>query len=161
MSGLAKECQDFIKELNLPDISEKNIKKNIWKKLVKKAILEKNEKELKNGLEKFQKVKEYSGENFQQKDYFKILNLHEARSVFKFRAKMTQYTKFNFKNDPQYRKDLWNCSSCKTNIDTQSHILWCESYKKFREGKDLNSNKDLANYIIEVLRIREKLNITK
>ena len=74
---------------------------------------------------------------------------------------MTQYSKFNFKNDPQYRQDLWKCSSCRTNIDTQSHILWCDSYKKLREGKDLNSNKDLANYIIEVLKIREKLNVTK
>ena len=106
-------------------------------------------------------MKEYSGENFHQKDYFKNLNLHEARTVFKHRAKMTQYTKWNFKNDPQYRHDLWKCSSCKTNIDTQSHILWCDSYKKLREGKDLTNDKDLANYIIQVLKTRTELNIIK
>ena len=89
------------------------------------------------------------------------MNLDEARTIFKHRAKMTQYTKWNFKNDPQYRHDLWKCTSCKKNIDTQSHLLWCESYKTFREGKDLQSDKDLANYIMEVLKIRTKLNITK
>ena len=89
------------------------------------------------------------------------MNLDEARAIFKHRAKKTQYSKFNFKNDPQYRHDLWKCSSCKTNIDTQSHLLWCEAYKKLREDKDLNSDKDLATYIMEVLKIRTKLNIIK
>ena len=74
---------------------------------------------------------------------------------------MTQYTKWNYKNDPQYRHDLWKCQSSRTSIDTQSHLLWCESYKNLKADKDLNSDKDLANYIIEVLKIRTKLNLIK
>ena len=159
--GLAQECKQLIKELDLPDITEESIKQKVWKKLVKRAIVEKNEKELKKEIEKMSKVKEFSTEAFQRKDYFKNLNLEDARTIFKQRAKMTQYVKWNFKNDPKYLHDLWKCTSCQSSIDTQSHILWCESYKKLREEKDLSSNKDLAQYIQEVLRIRSELNIMK
>ena len=150
--GLAQECQTYMKELNLPNINDENVKKIVWKREVKKAIKIKNEEELRKEIGKLEKVKEYANEKFQLKSYFKDLNLDEARTMFKYRAKMTHYIKWNFKNDPQYRKELWKCSSCKSNIDTQSHLLWCESYKELREGKDLNSDKDLVTYIIEVLK---------
>ena len=119
--------------------------------------MEKNKEELKTEMGKLDKVKEFTDEEFKQKDYFKKLNLREARALFKYRAKMTQYVKKNFTNDPKYRKDLWKCISCKTNIDTQSHVLWCDAYKNLRQGKDINNDKDLATYIMEVFEIRRKL----
>ena len=159
--GLVKECLNYLRELKLENVNLKNVSKTLWKKEVKKAIKIKNEKELRRDIGKLEKVKEYATENFQQKRYFKDLNLDEARAIFKHRSKMTQYTKWNFKNDPQYRNVLWKCSSCKTNIDTQSHLLWCESYKKLRENKDLKSDKDLATYLMEVFKIRTKINTKK
>ena len=69
--------------------------------------------------------------------------------------------KFNYKNDKKNREELWICDSCKAAIDTQSHILWCPSYKELRAGKNINNNTDLVNYIQRVMEIREKLNILK
>ena len=60
-------------------------RKSSWKKEVKKAIKIKNEKELRRDIGKLEKVKQYAKENFQQKRYFKDLNLDEARAIFKHR----------------------------------------------------------------------------
>ena len=71
------------------------------------------------------------------------------------------HIKRNFRHDPAYTKDSWKCDSCRTNIDTQSHMLWCEAYKELRIDKDLQSDKDLTKYIQEVQEIRMKLNLIK
>ena len=89
------------------------------------------------------------------------MNLTEARNIFKFRAKMTQYVKRNYANDKLYRQSLWQCISCKNAIDTQSHVMWCEAYRELRKNVNLDDNKDLAKYIGDVLKLREKLDANK
>ena len=69
--------------------------------------------------------------------------------------------KFNYKNDPVNSAMLWRCDSCQTSIDTQDHILWCPSYSELREGKDIKKDSDLIEYVKKVLKIRDKLKITK
>ena len=69
--------------------------------------------------------------------------------------------KFNYSHDPQYKKDLWRCDSCESSIDTQSHILWCPAYSDLRVDKSLEKDKDLIDYIKNVMSIRQKLNLTK
>ena len=108
-------------------------------------------------MDKLDKVKEFSNEEFELKSYFKTLSLKDARHIFKFRSKMTQYIKRNYSNDKGYRQSLWQCPSCNISIDTQSHIMWCESYKELRENLNFDDNKDLANYIGKVLKIRENM----
>ena len=88
------------------------------------------------------------------------MTVEDARIKFKLRTKMLN-TKFNYKNEPAYRAALWLCHSCQSSIETQSHILWCPAYAELREGKDINSDKDLIEYIKNVLEFRDKLKITK
>ena len=64
-------------------------------------------------------------------------------------------------NEPQYRNDLWQCTGSKSNLDTESHILWCDAYRNLRQGKDINNDKDLASYLLDVFEIRRKLNTNK
>ena len=45
--------------------------------------------------------------------------------------------KRNFKNKKEYEITNWLCDSCESKIDSNSHIIWCESYGELREGKDL------------------------
>ena len=94
-------------------------------------------------------------ENFGIKEYMKKLTVVEARSLFKHRTSMTRYAKFNYKNDPIYAKQLWKCESC-SNISTESHVLWCSGFQYLREGKNLKCDRDLAKYLIEVLKIRSQ-----
>ena len=69
--------------------------------------------------------------------------------------------KFNYKNVNAYSHSNWLCDSCEKAVETQSHILWCPAYKNLREGKDINSDDDLMEYIGKVMTIREKLNLRR
>ena len=109
-------------------------------------------------MNKFKKIKnsEMKDENFEMKQYVKEMNTFNARILFKFRSKMTQYVKMNFKNDKKYSSSLWKCDQC-GKVDTQQHILWCEANKELRENKDITNDRDLVEYICKVQKIREKI----
>ena len=99
-------------------------------------------------------------ENFEIKAYFKEMNLSDARINFKLRTHMFD-VKFNYKNDKKFASELWRCDSCQTSIESQNHVLWCPAYQELREGKNINNDKDLINYMQKVITIREKLKLTK
>ena len=133
-----------------------------WKRLVKKAILEANRlyllEQIRSKYEKldYETLKE---EDFMMKDYVKNLNMHEGRMKFYIRSKMVRHVKFNYSSDPVYSSQLWHCTHC-DKMDSQSHILSCESYKYLREGKDIRKDKDLVKYFSDVISLREKLEDT-
>ena len=39
--------------------------------------------------------------------------------------------------------------------------MWCQAYSEMRVGKDINNDNDLIEYVRNVLKIREKLKISK
>ena len=156
--GFYQEVKTYISDFNLTDITSEHVTKEAWKRQVKQSIIDKNVTELIFEMIKSEKVKEYISETFERKSYFKDLNLIEARAIFKKRAKMTQYVKMNYPSDPVFRKELWQCSGCSTKMDTMSHVLWCSGYSNLRENLDLDSDKDLAKYLLEVEKIRSKSN---
>ena len=164
--GLAKEVKMLLKELNLPDITNpetnRDYNKLEWKKMVKKEIVKKCEKELREEMKPLSKLFESKmiNEKFETKPYLKSMKVEEARTKFKFRTEMLNF-KFNYKHDPVNLATLWNCDSCQSAIETQGHILWCPAYSDLRQDKDINNDKHLIEYIQKVLQIREKLNITK
>ena len=59
------------------------------------------------------------------------------------------------KNRKDYAADLWACIGCGA-VDTFLHLKWCPKYAEMREGKDLNEDKDLVDYITSVMRAREE-----
>ena len=99
-------------------------------------------------------------EKFETKEYLLKMKLEDARLKFKLRTEMLNI-KFNYKNEPANIASLWQCDSCQSSIETQSHILWCPSYVDLREGKNINKDKDLIEYIKKVLKIRDKVKLTK
>ena len=156
LPGFVKECKEIIKDLNLPNIFDIKMSKNQWKEKVKSAIRIKNENDIKDKMEESKKLKdsELMKEKWEIKKYIKELNLHDARIIFKHRTSMSQYVKFNFKNEKQYAKDLWKCECGK--IDTEAHLIWCDLYKNERLELNLNKNDDLSTYLHQVLKIRMK-----
>lgn len=162
--GLAMEAQQYMKDLNLPDISENSgtkISSYAWKNLVKKALKQHCEKYFLQKLPDSKKLKDnIKGEKFERKQYINEMTMKEAQTNFKFRTHMTN-VKFNYKNDKKYREELWRCDSCKSAIDTQSHILWCPAYRELRIGKNINNDSDLVNYIQKVMKVREEMNVLK
>ena len=60
----------------------------------------------------------------------------------------------NFKNDPNYRKELYQCNFCQE-LETQEHLRVCFGYAHLRDGKDLTKDMDLVTFFKEVLDLRE------
>ena len=100
----------------------------------------------------FEKLKE---EKYEMKDYVKSMRMNDGRLNFQIRSKMVRNIAFNYSSDPKYSSQLWHCTHC-DRMDSQSHVLICESYKYLREGKDLSSDQDLVKYFRDVLALREK-----
>ena len=155
--GLIKEYKSLCEELKLPHPGK--ISTLSWKKQVKRAIIEANRIYLLEQIaSKYEKLdyETLKKEDFVMKDYVRNLNMHEGRMKFRIRSKMVKHVKFNFSSDPVYSSQLWHCTHC-DRMDSQSHILICESYKYLREGKDLNNDKHLVKYFSDVISLREKL----
>ena len=86
------------------------------------------------------------------KEYFKSLNLPDARLKFALRSKSVQ---MNFKGEPKYIRNSWKCQDCDI-PDTQDHILRCPCYQQLRVKNCLNCDKDLVEYFRKVIQIRDK-----
>ena len=128
--------------------------------MVKEAIISNCEKELKKDFKSKLKSGPMMEESFEKKEYIDNLLPENARQMFKFRSHMFN-VKFIYKSDPKYSSELWKCSSCQSAIETQNHVLFCPAYSTLREGKDVNNDKDLTDYLKKVLIIRDKLSLTK
>ena len=104
------ECNSLIKNMDLPEAF--SCTKYQWKKLVVKKINEKNRNDVLNSIEKSKKLnfEELKAEEFERKPYISTLNIHDARTKFALRSKMTKTIKLNFKNDPKYKKELCHFS---------------------------------------------------
>ena len=114
-------------------------------------------------MKKYSKLRDgpMPNEDFAIKDYIKSMTVEDARTNFSVRSHMFP-AKFNYRSDPKNSEELWRCGSCLSgHIESQSHILHCEAYSELREGKSLSNDKDLVNYMKNVLIIREKLNLIK
>ena len=163
LPGLVQECEILMEKLHLPNVFEEIMSKQQWKNEVKKAIMKENELDLRSKMFKYEKLKksELVSEDFGIKPYIKHLSVHDARAIYKKRTSMMQYVKMNYMNDMKYVKTLWLCNSCQTSIDNMDHVLWCKSYRQLRQGKNLENDKDLAQYLHDVLKIRSNLEIDK
>ena len=137
-------------ELKLPN--PKQVSKLSWKKLVKKAVTEVNRVNLLEIIQsKYEKLEydELKEETYDVKEYMKTMNLYDEFSI---RSKMA----FNYSSDPKYSSQLWHCTHC-DRMDSQTHILSCDSYQYLRNGKDIASDKDNVTYFKEVISLREKI----
>ena len=155
--GPVREMSGILRELSLPDIInlESLVTKNQWKCQVKRAILRKNESEVKEKLLRYRKLEDdpILEENFCKKTYLESLNLIDSRLMYRIRSKTTG-AKMNMKSSEKFSKELWKCEDC-GNIDSQSHILWCPAYSPQREGKNISDEKDIVEYFREVFQFRE------
>ena len=164
LPGLVKEGKILIKQFNLPNIFEKKVftglSKLSWKRLVNSAIMNFEESKLKSIIIDKSKLKDgpMATENFEPKEYLSTMNLSRSRVNFKLRSKMLD-TKMNY--SAKYEKEQWKCDSCRSAIESQSHLLFCPAYASLREGKSLNDDQDLIEYIQNVLQIRTKLKLRK
>ena len=161
--GLVQECKQFLAEFRIADIG--SYSKPQWKKMIKVRILEKNKKLLVERAKSQNYAKicihELEKNDFKLKSYCKTLNLFDARLRFKIESKMTPTIRMNFQSDSEFSRLLWACPGCSIPgdvthgaRDTQTHVLICDSYAKFREGRNLNVDEDLVSFFKAVINDR-------
>ena len=93
--GLMQEYMELCGKYNLP--CARTVSKQRWKKLVKRAILDENRRQLLEQIKLKYKKLDYNSlvdEKFEVKDYFKSLRLSNARLKFRIRAKMVDKNRF-------------------------------------------------------------------
>ena len=95
--GLAKEATKICQDLELPNIIQERIGKIKWESLVKKAVKEKHEEELKEEVDSKTKLAEIKYEDMKRKEYFHRKSLEDTRLLFRIRTRMVDL-KANFKN---------------------------------------------------------------
>ena len=120
------EARELCKELKMGDITiDRPVKekKAHWKDKIKKSIQEKNEKDIKKAIERYDKLEVMKKEEYGMKSYIDELNMTEARTLFRVRSKMIK-CKMNQSSDGYNKSSLWKCEDCGY-VDTQSHILNC------------------------------------
>ena len=167
--GLSTEMNPWIKKFKL-DIYFNNkdpkISKASFSKKVKESVIAECEKELLDKMKTYKKLSDgpiFNGdveETFGKKPYINKLPLANARETFKYRSKMYDVA-FNYKHQGNNSENLWKCTSCQSAIESQDHVLFCPAYAQLRQGKNLDSDRDLSDYLMKVLIIREKLKISK
>ena len=158
--GFVPEARSLIQKYSLPDILDSNVvmTKDKWANLMKKAIKEQYESELKKQMETSSKLKESKlvKEEFKVQDYIKEMNIVDARTNFRIRCSIMNTIKMNQKNNPDYARTLWLCEEC-GKVDSQSHIMWCPSLTTLREGLNIDSDLDVVHYFQRVVKLRESL----
>ena len=82
-----------------------------WKSLVKRAVLQANEMDIRSSAEQYKKImnKIADDEKFGCKEYIANLPLSQARTLFEHKYSMSKYVKMNYKGDPAFEKSLWKC----------------------------------------------------
>ena len=129
--GLAQEAQDLCRKLRIQDLTryrKEDPTKNQWKQRISEVVKERNEKELKEEIRSKSKLDSMREESYEQKAYLNDLGLNEARMFFRIRTRSIK-CKMNQPSSPANKAALWQCSGC-SQIDTQSHILYCVAYQQ-------------------------------
>ena len=157
--GFYNECQLFFAKLNVIPELAMQLNKNQWKSLIRNRIVEQTRKDILKRSKPYKKINyfEMKEEEFKIKDYFKSMNLEEARMMFSLRMKTTKNIKSHFPSDKKYSAKLWKCSPDCEKIDTIEHIAFdCPKYEHLKHNKDIrNSDLDLVHFFKEVIKLRE------
>ena len=159
--GLVNEGKELCDKLFLPDITrdreeEESTKKQKrqWKEKIKESVLKKNERDLKEKIMDLSKLETLKNEEYGEKLYLKEMDMSDARLHFRIRTRTTKCM-MNQPSDPGNRAALWLCKGC-GNIDSQKHLMFCPIFQELREGKSMESDIDVVNYIKEVLELMDR-----
>ena len=130
---------------------------NTLKATVRKAVWNHNESWLKDKIEnRYEKLQDLRNDNFGRKEYLASKSIDNCRMMMRVRSNMVK-VKENFKNMYKNRRNGLSCDSCQgKEVESQSHVLLCPAYDKFRDGLDLTKQDDLILYYREVLAYRDR-----
>ena len=111
--------------------------KSQWAKLLSIKLKDKNRCDI---LEKMKSYKKFDyfqrkDEDFEMKEYFKVLSLEKSRIKFSLESKMTRTVRTHFFGDKTFADKLWVCQNCEKATDSIPHIKICPSFAHLRDSR--------------------------
>ena len=159
-SGLTTLALQIAEELNISGPFDSSVSKKQYKSLVKKACNKMNTEDLKGQIQSYKKMSSIQEEVVKGNEYFFRESLSSVRTLFRFRVDLFP-AKMNFKNKQEYKEEKFLCNSCMSEIDINTHVLHCPSYRELRADKDLNNDTHLTEYLQKVIEIRTRLRLDR
>ena len=145
--GLAREVTEVCKAVGLEDVSRKSVSKEE----VDEAIFFKNQKELKDEMDKYEKLKDIKDEDYRmEQEYMKEKGIERGRMAFRIRTRMVKNVKMNYKS--MHRKNL-KCEKCELAAEeTQEHLMVCPGWAEELGSLDTTTMEDRVEFFIRVMK---------
>ena len=143
--------------LGLEDPVKTKMNKNEYKKEVAKACKWKDEKNMKEEMERMttKKMKIMIKEDCGLKEYVREGNLYTVRKQWEVRCFMLRVAG-NYPSHKKYEATGWRCQACPYMVrEDQDHLTHCSGYADLRIGVDLNSDEELVKFYNRVMKRRE------
>ena len=111
-------------------------------------------------------IDSFSSEPFGVQSYFKQLSVSDSRFKFRLKSRVTAKVANNYHNDKRFKAIGYRCIGClrdqpirddfEISLDTEEHILNCNSYSHLRLNKQMDIDTHVIEYFRQVIALREK-----
>ena len=169
-STVLQDLKELKWDMNMDEI--KNMKKSEFKRMLKEKTEEKSINDLNVVKSGHSKVKHLKHSMMQMRNYFKQTSMKQTKEeiqlIFKLRARMTDI-KMNYKGI----YDSFECSACKEEEESQTHMFECKEilkkyeedykeeykveYEKIFDGK-VKDQVEIARIFKKLMKIKDKIN---
>ena len=171
LPGLGTDMEEHLVNIGATEV--RGFPKLIWKRKVKEYVKELNKTKLLEESKKYKKI-EYSKlvkDTYERKDYFKTLDLEDARLRFRISSNMVDSVRSNFPGKYRAKGKPLACPFCSKEPETNQgnstvvdnsprdnvdHIMTeCKVYEDMRANRDImTSDSDLVAFFKEVIEYR-------
>ena len=148
--GLAKEVKEICKVIGVEDVNVNHVKKEE----LDEAILYANQKDLKEDIERYEKLKDVKGEDYRkEQEYMMWKGVDKSRMAFRLRTRMLNKVKMNYKN--MHRGNL-KCEECELDEEeTQEHMVVCPGWAMELGTLDVTRMDDMVEFFTRVMRRKQ------
>ena len=121
---------------------------------IEEAIFYANQREMKEEMEKYEKLKKVKDEDFRkEQEYLSWMGMDRGRLAFRIRSKMVKNVKKNFRN--MYR-DV-KCEYCEEEEEeSQEHMMVCPGWVEELATLDVIKIKDQVEFFSRVMKRKTK-----
>ena len=122
-----REIKAWLNKMEMTDQGKEimEIKKSVWKTMVKEKIEEIIRQEIRNAAKEMTKLRFIRGKEFEKQEYLEKCSTMTAKQIMKVRLNMVDI-KMNYKS--KYKDDLL-CMACGKEEESSEHVIQCKEYK--------------------------------
>jgi hypothetical protein len=160
--GLAKEAKVICQKLGIEDCNTANLTTTLdkihYKKLVKEAVIKKNESILRGLAEGKRKCLKIMNGKYGKKNYISESLIGDVRKWYRTRVGLLPFAG-NYSHDRRFARTEWMCRCAEAKED-EPHLRSgeCPAYSDILERyTNLDDDKELVEYFQEVLMRRDKI----